>query len=141
MKFIFKKKLTARIFALLVFMDILETATHLCFKKSVLPEGGFYVANIVDLITFLKAAFFSPFLWLGLLSVLVTFVMWSTVLSKIDLSVAVPVCSFSYVLVPLVSIFFLGEQVNMLRWAGIFFILCGVIFVSLSSQEKEAAHP
>jgi undecaprenyl phosphate-alpha-L-ara4N flippase subunit ArnE len=66
-----------------------------------------------------------------------TFIIWSTILSKIDLSVAVPVCSFSYVTIPLVSIIFLHEKISLLRWSGIFFILVGVIFVSLSSKEKE----
>jgi undecaprenyl phosphate-alpha-L-ara4N flippase subunit ArnE len=67
-----------------------------------------------------------------------TFIIWSTILSKIDLSVAVPIASFSYILVPLVSIIFLHEKISALRWLGIFFILAGVIFVSLSSREKEA---
>jgi drug/metabolite transporter (DMT)-like permease len=65
-----------------------------------------------------------------------TFVIWSTILSKIDLSVAVPVASFSYILVPLASIIFLGEKVALLRWIGIIFILSGVILVSLTSKEN-----
>jgi undecaprenyl phosphate-alpha-L-ara4N flippase subunit ArnE len=68
---------------------------------------------------------------------LVTFIIWSTILSRIDLSAAVPIASFSYILVPLVSIVFLHEKISNLRWLGIFFIILGVIFVSLSSQEKE----
>jgi len=50
--------------------------------------------------------------------------------------VAVPIASFSYILVPLVSIIFLHERVGVLRWLGIIFILLGVIAVSLSSREK-----
>jgi drug/metabolite transporter (DMT)-like permease len=133
----FKKKITARILLLLIFADILETATHLCFKKSALTEGGFFITNFSDIFIFLKGVFSSPFLWLGLFSVLLTFIIWSTILSKIDLSVAVPIASFSYVLVPVVSIIFLKEKINIVRWLGIFLILMGVIFVSLSSKEKE----
>jgi len=90
-----------------------------------------------DLVIFFKSVFSSPFLWFGLLSVLLTFIIWSTILSKIDLSVAIPIASFSYILVPLVSIIFLHEKIGILRWLGIFFILMGVISVSLSSKEKE----
>ncbi|MDD4954808.1 MAG: EamA family transporter, partial [Candidatus Omnitrophica bacterium] len=64
------------------------------------------------------------------------FVIWSTILSKIDLSVAVPVASFSYILVPLTSIVFLHEKINGVRWLGIIFILMGIIFTSLSSKER-----
>jgi undecaprenyl phosphate-alpha-L-ara4N flippase subunit ArnE len=133
----FKKILTLRILLFLVFIDILETFTQFCFKKSVLTESGFDVKAFSDIIIFLKGPFSSPFLWVGLLSVFLIFIIWSTVLSKIDLSVAIPVCSFSYILVPLVSITLLNEKVGILRWAGIFFILTGIIFVSLSSKEKE----
>jgi uncharacterized membrane protein len=49
----------------------------------------------------------------------------------------VPIASFSYILVPLVSIVFLGEKISLLRWSGIIFILLGVIFVSLSTADKE----
>lgn len=133
----FKKRLTLRLFSFLVLTDILETFTHLCFKKSVLTLGGIEMKALSDIFIFLKGAFSSPFLWLGLLSVFLTFSIWTGILSKIDLSVAVPVCSFSYILVPVASIIFLNEKIALLRWVGIFFILIGVIFVSLSSKEEE----
>ncbi len=133
----FKKKLTLKIFLFLISTDILETFTHFCFKKSALTESEFYITKLLDIAIFLKGVFSSPFLWFGLLSVILTFIIWSTILSKIDLSVAIPVCSFSYILVPLVSIIFLHEKISILRWVGILFILIGVIFVSLSSKERE----
>lgn len=134
----FKKKLTLKIIIFLVFTDVLETITHLCFKKSALSQDYFDVNTILDGVIFLKGAFSSPFLWCGLLSVLLIFIIWSTLLSKIDLSVAVPVASFSYILVPLTSIMFLHEKVGIYRWVGVFFILLGVVFVSMSSGEKRA---
>lgn len=133
----FKKKLTLKILFFLVFTDFLETFTHLCFKKSVLIENAVVITKVSDAIAFLMVVFSSPFLWLGLLSVLATFILWSSLLSKIDLSVAVPVCSFSYILVPLASIIFLHEKVSFFRWSGVLFILLGVVFVSLSASEKE----
>jgi uncharacterized membrane protein len=66
------------------------------------------------------------------------FIIWSSILSKIDLSMAVPIASFSYILVALVSILFLHETITLLRWMGIFLILTGVIFVSVSSRVKES---
>jgi len=134
----FKKKITLKILTFLILSDVLETVTQYFFKKSVAFADDFEVRTLIDGIVFLKIAFSSPFLWAGLFSVLFTFIVWSTILSKIDLSVAVPVCSFSYVLVPLTCIIFLHEKITFLRWSGILFILLGVIFVSLSSEEKEA---
>lgn len=132
----FKKRITLKIFLFLIFSDILETATHLCFKKSTLGVSDLSAASLDNILLFIKTTTFSPFLWLGFISVGLTFVIWSTILSKIDLSVAVPVASFSYILVPLTSIIFLGEKINALRWAGIACILLGIIFASISSKEK-----
>ncbi|MFH0935789.1 MAG: EamA family transporter [Candidatus Omnitrophota bacterium] len=132
----FKKKITLTIFLLLVFSDFLETFTQFCFKKSALAGSAAALNNLSGIFGFFQGAFLTWFLWLGFIAVVLTFIIWSTVLSRIDLSVAVPVASFSYVLVPLVSIILLQEKVSILRWEGIFFILIGVIFVSLSSKER-----
>jgi len=133
-----KSKLTLKILLILITVDFMETFTQFCFKKSALPESGLQVHNAADILVFLRSVGLSPFLWLGLLSVVATFVTWSTVLSRIDLSVAVPVCSFSYILVPLVSIILLHEKISLLSWIGIILILSGVIAVSTSAHKDEA---
>ncbi len=135
----FKKKLTLKIILFLVFSDILETLIHLCFKKGAMSFDYFDINTCAEGVTFLAGVFSTPFLWLGIFLALLTFVVWSTILSKIDLSVAVPIASFSYILIPLTSAIFLHERVSLLRWIGVIFILAGVIFVSLSSKEKEVA--
>lgn len=126
--------------AVLIFVDVLETCTHLFFKKSALPESALQIDNLTGALIFLKAVFASPFLWCGLVMVFLVFIIWSTILSKIDLSVAVAVCSFSYILVPIASIIFLNEKIGILRWLGIIFILIGIIFVAASSKEKIEGH-
>ena len=134
-----KKKLTVTILLFLVFSDFLETFINFCFKKSAQNANTLEILNLTGLIVFIKTVFLSPYLWVALLAVFLTFVIWSTILSKIDLSVAVPIASFSYILVPITSIIFLHEKIGLLRWAGILLILTGVIFVSLSTKEEEAA--
>ena len=132
----FKKKVTLKILLLLFASDILETAIHFFFKKGTLAQDVPPVADLSSALVFLKAVSSSPFLWAGLFTVAAVFIIWSTVLSRIDLSVAVPIASFSYILVPVVSVIFLHEQISALRWAGILLILTGVILVSLSSKER-----
>jgi len=134
----FKKKVTLKILLLLIASDVLETSIQFFFKKSALAQQEFAVTGISSAVVFLRAAFASPFLWAGLIAVAAVFIIWSGILSRIDLSVAVPIASFSYILVPLASIIFLHEKITVLRWTGIFFILAGVILVSLSSKERSA---
>jgi drug/metabolite transporter (DMT)-like permease len=132
----FKKILTIKILLFLILTDILETFIQFCFKKGAISATGSNITNLNEAIIFVKTVLSSPFLWIAIFSVLVIFIIWSTILSKIDLSVAVPVASFSYILVPLTSIIFLHEKISALRWLGIFCILMGIIFTSLSSKEK-----
>jgi len=134
------KSLTLKIILVLIFTDILETAIQFCFKKSAIPASSLHVGNFSDLLIFLTKVASSPYLWFGFIIVATVFTIWSTVLSKIDLSVAVPVASSSYIFVPIVSIIFLHEEVSLLRWLGIIFIIIGVIFVSMSSKDGEGEH-
>ena len=137
----YKNKLTLKILFFLISTDILETFTQYCFKKSAIPQSDVFISNFSDLLIFIKPIVGSGFLWIGFLSTLLAFVIWSSILSKIDLSVAVPIASSSYILVPLVSIFFLGEEMAWLDWAGIFFILTGVIIVSSSTKKEKIIIP
>ncbi|MDD5044898.1 MAG: EamA family transporter [Candidatus Omnitrophica bacterium] len=134
-----KSRVTLKIILFLILTDVLETLAHYFFKRTALPESGLIVSNALDAFVFMKAVVSSGFLWLGIVIVATEFVFWSTILSKIDLSVAVPIASFSYIMVPLVSVIALHEKISLLRWSGIFFIMAGVIFVSLSTKDRGVA--
>ncbi len=131
-----KKHITFKILLFLIFTDVLETFAQFCFKKSAMSGNLLGINTLSEGIVFIKTVIPSPFLWVGLFSVLCLFIIWSAILSKIDLSVAVPVASFSYVGIPVVSLIFLHEKISLLRWSGICFILAGVILVSMSSRQK-----
>ncbi|MDD5194665.1 MAG: EamA family transporter [Candidatus Omnitrophica bacterium] len=134
-----KRHLTLGIFLLLASTDLLETLVQFCFKKCALAQAGVVVSTFSQGVAFAGAVLLSPYLWFGLATVFVLFAIWAGVLSRIDLSVAVPVASLSYITIPLVSIIFLHEAVSLLRWIGIAFIIIGVIMVSLSSKEISGA--
>jgi undecaprenyl phosphate-alpha-L-ara4N flippase subunit ArnE len=69
---------------------------------------------------------------------MLNFFIWIVILYKTDLSIAMPVGSFSYIFVPVAAIIFLHERVSLLRWAGIAFIILGIHFVS---QSRSGAKP
>lgn len=51
-----------------------------------------------------------------------------------DLSVLYPFVSLSYIWVSLLSVKFLGEKMNKLKWLGIALIIIGVTFIGLGSR-------
>jgi drug/metabolite transporter (DMT)-like permease len=74
----------------------------------------------------------SPYVLLGSLTYAISILFWLYALSKVDLSYAFPFLALSYVLILVVSWLFLGEQVTLLRIAGVLVICLGVFLVSKS---------
>lgn len=125
--------LTFKIFFLIIMTDVFESIAEIFFKKAALITG----INNITFDSFFKFALSIvsiPSLWIGVFFYCLNFIIWIIVLSRIDLSVAFPVGSTTYIIVPVLSIIFLNEQINALRWAGIIFIIIGIYFVSKSTQ-------
>lgn len=107
--------LTFKIFSLIVLNDIVDTIAQLFMKKGL--DGAS-----------------SLLLWAGIFIYALNFFIWIVILYKIDLSIAMPVGSTSYIFVPIVAIIFLGEEVSPIRWLGIVCIILGIHFVSKSKH-------
>jgi drug/metabolite transporter (DMT)-like permease len=57
-------------------------------------------------------------------------VVWLLVLSRASLSFAYPFASLTYVLILLADKFLLHEDIPVLRWAGVFLIVTGIVLVA-----------
>lgn len=82
----------------------------------------------------------SAFFWLGILLYASNFFLWICILSRLDLSTAVPIASTNYIILPILAMIFLGEHVGPLRWLGIFFIIIGIHFIS-KSKPSDLSEP
>lgn len=126
-------QLTLKIFALLVLNDLGDTLAQLLMKKGLLQTG-------IDSVTFANIMEFcarnasSAVLWLGIAVQALNFFIWIVILYKIDLSIAMPAGSTSYIFIPIAAAVFLHENVSFLRWAGIILIVLGIHFVSQSRK-------
>ncbi len=125
-------KLSGAIFLLIVAVDILNAFAELSFKQGAMATHIHHVA-ISNVSEFSLGLLSSAGLWTGFLCYLVMFLLWMTVLSHIDLSVAFLILSVDYLLVPFLSIVFLKEGVPVLRWIGITFVAMGIGFTSWSA--------
>jgi drug/metabolite transporter (DMT)-like permease len=61
-------------------------------------------------------------------------VIWSYLLTKLDISFVQPILALTYVITPLLAIFFLREHVPALRWVGICIIILGVYIVARTAR-------
>ena len=58
---------------------------------------------------------------------------WSYLLTKLDISFVQPILALTYVATPILAIVLLGEHVPLLRWVGIAVIVLGVVIVARTS--------
>lgn len=134
-KFTKINQLPLKIFLLIILNDLLDTSAQLLMKKGLgLVELNSVMAFFHHLIDFSNHGIF--LFWLGLAIYLSNFFLWMKILSQIDLSVALPLASSSYILIPIAAVYFLHEFVSPLRWLGLVLIILGITFVSKSKPSK-----
>jgi drug/metabolite transporter (DMT)-like permease len=100
--------------------------------KGMKDMGDLSVMNLRGILNATGQALTSPKLILGTALQATYFFLWLAVLSWEDLSVALPMQAFSYILVAFLSMYFLGETVSPLRWTGILLICAGVMLITKS---------
>ena len=78
--------------------------------------------------------FSAPLVLLGLIFYGLSAFLWIVVLSELDLSIAYPILGLTYILVLLLSFFFLGESLSILKFTGTLFVLFGVALIGFGSK-------
>jgi len=87
-------------------------------------------------------ALFNPYVDLGIVFLIGFFASYMTALSWADLTFVMPATAFGYVVVALLSRFWLHEHLSLYRCAGILLIVCAVGFVANGpSLTEHPSHP
>ncbi len=131
-----KSHLTIKIFLLIVLNDIGDTIAQLVMKKGLI-NTGISCITLGNFAEFAARNASSLLVWIGILVYVLNFFIWIVILYKVDLSIAMPVGSTSYIFVPLAAVLFLHEHVSPLRWIGVLCIVLGIHFVSQSKKPIE----
>jgi small multidrug resistance pump len=81
----------------------------------------------------IELAITNLWVWLGLASFGIAFVLYSVVLSRMKLSIAYPIMtSCGYVIVVVAALILFGEQLSLLKLAGIAIIAAGIWVISMA---------
>ena len=123
---------------MLLLADVVEFTIMLSIKKlsGILPPFSLDSLSWAAFGGVVGTLVHSPYFWLGVTGIVMSFIVWMTVLSSIDLSIAFPLGSLSFIVIPILSIFFLNEVIPLMRWLGIVFIIVGIITLSWNEKEK-----
>lgn len=83
---------------------------------------------------------FSPWVFFGLLTFVISMASHMFVLSKVDLSFAYPFLSLAYVMVAVLAWQLFGEELGAYKIAGIAFICVGTVLIAQSGSPLSERH-
>jgi drug/metabolite transporter (DMT)-like permease len=79
----------------------------------------------------IKGILKNRFFILGIFCYGVSTLIYLSVLRLLDLSITYPLVAMQYIWISLLSVKYLKEKMNMLKWAGIGLIILGAAFISM----------
>jgi drug/metabolite transporter (DMT)-like permease len=117
---------------LIMLTSICDTINQL-FLKSAINSIELPVAfSIKKIFRFIIKVILIPRVWLGFCFSILSLCIWLFVLSKADLNFAFSADSMHYIFIALASRFVLKEKIGSKRWLGTFFIITGIVLISMN---------
>ncbi len=121
---------------ILLLAGLISEAVGFVLIKRGLVQVPVFTSHSLTSFEFLVSVLKSPQVLLGTAFEALHFGVLMELLSVSDVSYIIPLTSVGYVLTPLSALFFLGEGIPPVRWAGILFVCVGVAMVSFSDKKK-----
>jgi multidrug transporter EmrE-like cation transporter len=118
-------------FALAIGSVSLNAMAQIALRKTMLTAGAL-PSGLNNAAGFVFALLFNPWFVAGMACYAASIGSWMIVLSKTEVSLAYPLLSIGYIMTAIIGYYFLGENVNVGRIAGIALICCGIVVISRS---------
>jgi small multidrug resistance pump len=114
----------------LVCAIVFNAAANILLKLGMKNAGSLAGLGIVRMVTI---AVTNVYVWLGLASFGIAFILYSVVLSRMKLSIAYPIMtSCGYVIVVGAALLLFGEQLSLMKIGGIALIVAGIWVISMA---------
>jgi len=110
--------------------DIFDTASQLLLKSSI-NSFDLHINTVKKVIHLVIQLIKTLRVWIGFIFSAISLLIWLFVLTKSDLNFAFSIDSMRYVLIALASVLILKEKINIVRWLGIFAVVCGIMLVAI----------
>lgn len=117
---------------LILFTVFTNFASQVMLKKGMTDLPKFEL-SILSVVSNTFNIVFNPWVFFGLLMMVVSMGSHLVVLSRVEISFAYPFLGLSFVLVTLWGYYVLGEDISVLRILGVVFICLGVLLVARST--------
>jgi drug/metabolite transporter (DMT)-like permease len=117
----------------LVFICVIFSAMGQILMRTGMAQVG-EITSIQQLFNFgtILRIFTNLYVLAGILCFASMIVFWLAAISALKISFAYPLASLVYVITAIAALIFLKEDITLLRWVGIFFVVGGCVLVSIS---------
>jgi drug/metabolite transporter (DMT)-like permease len=120
---------------------LFESTGIVCLKKGLNEVGEIRSYSIAEFGRVLKAGITNARFLLGVFFEAVFFACLLVLLSRCDISFLWPLTALSFVFATFAAIWFLGERVSGVRWAGVVLIMIGAALISYSEHRQKDPAP
>lgn len=121
-----------KIILLVLLSETITVIGQILFKKSTNTVGSYNLKKRSDRIRFLSAIFTKPYLWLGLLAMIMGLIVWLLAIAQGDLSLVFPIGSLQYILILFLAHKFLNEKIDRMKFIGTLLVMAGIVLMSLT---------
>ena len=132
-----KHTLTPRQYLILGLVAVCAPLGDACLSRGMAAMPPISLAHPAALV----GAVFTPWIAGGIALLIGFFASYLTALSWADLTFVLPTTAFGYVIIVILSRFWLNETVSIERWAGVLLITIGVGFVANGPSRTEHSEP
>lgn len=121
-----------KIVLLVLLAEFITVIGQILFKKSTNALETYSLRNNGGHLRFLSEIFARPSLWAGFLAMVMGLIVWLIALAHGDLSLVFPLGSLQYIMILFSAHIFLGEKIDKMKFLGTFFVVLGIIFITMS---------
>ena len=130
-----------KLLLVLLFGLVCESTGVILLKKGMDRLGAVQSATVGEIIRVVKAGATNGPILLGVFFEAVFFLCLLVLMAKSEISFLWPLTALSFVFATFAAMWFLGERVAPVRWAGVVFIMIGAALISYSEQAKTKPPP
>jgi multidrug transporter EmrE-like cation transporter len=110
----------------------LNAMAQIALRKTMLTAGPL-PSGVANALGFAFSLLLNSWFLAGMTCYTLSIGIWLIVLGKTEVSLAYPLLSIGYIITAIIGYYFLGENVNLTRIAGIALICFGIVVISRSA--------
>jgi len=126
-----------KVLLVLLFGLACESAGVILLKKGMTHIGDMNGHGLAEMLRVFKAGVTSPQILSGIFFEAVFFGCLMLLMARTEISFLWPMTALSFVFATFAAMWFLGESVSPVRWAGVAFIMVGAGLITYSEHARE----